>query len=402
MSTSIFSAVEMAPRDPILGLNESFAADSRPGKVNLGVGVYFDENGKIPLLEAVKRAEKARLEAMPARGYQPIEGPVAYNQAVQQLLFGKDSSLLAEGRVIGAQALGGTGALKLGADYLKRLLPQAKVYISDPSWENHRALFESAGFVVDSYPYYDAATRGINFAGMSACLSSLPAGSIIVLHACCHNPTGDDLSEAQWRETIGIIQARGLVPFLDMAYQGFAEGIAEDALALNLFAASGMQFFVSSSFSKSFSLYGERVGALSVVTASKEESARVLSQVKRVIRTNYSNPPTHGGSVVAAVLSSPELRGLWETELATMRNRIRAMRESFVEKLKAKGVAEDFSFILRQRGMFSYTGLSAEQVARLQSEFGIYAVSTGRICVAALNTRNIDYAVDSLATVLKG
>ena len=402
MSSSIFSAVEMAPRDPILGLNESFAADSRSGKVNLGVGVYFDENGKIPLLDAVKQAEKARLAAMPPRGYQPIEGPAVYNQAVQNLLFGKDSPLLAEGRVIGAQALGGTGALKLGADYLKRLLPDAKVHISNPSWENHRALFEAAGFVVDSYPYYDAATRGIDFSGMTACLNALPAGSIIVLHACCHNPTGADLSEAQWRETIGIIQARGLVPFLDMAYQGFAEGIAEDALALNLFAASGMQFFVSSSFSKSFSLYGERVGALSVVTASKEESARVLSQVKRVIRTNYSNPPTHGGSIVAAVLSTPELRGLWESELAGMRGRIRAMRLSFVEKLKAKGVAQDFSFIAQQRGMFSYTGLSAEQVARLQSEFGIYAVSTGRICVAALNTHNIDYVVDSLAAVLKG
>ena len=402
MSSSIFSAVEMAPRDPILGLNESFAADSRSGKVNLGVGVYFDENGKIPLLDAVKQAEKARLAAMPPRGYQPIEGPAVYNQAVQNLLFGKDSPLLAEGRVIGAQALGGTGALKLGADYLKRLLPDAKVHISNPSWENHRALFEAAGFVVDSYPYYDAATRGIDFSGMTACLNALPAGSIIVLHACCHNPTGADLSEAQWRETIGIIQSRGLVPFLDMAYQGFAEGIAEDALALNLFAASGMQFFVSSSFSKSFSLYGERVGALSVVTASKEESARVLSQVKRVIRTNYSNPPTHGGSIVAAVLSTPELRGLWESELAGMRGRIRAMRLSFVEKLKAKGVAQDFSFIAQQRGMFSYTGLSAEQVARLQSEFGIYAVSTGRICVAALNTRNIDYVVDSLAAVLKG
>ena len=402
MSSSIFSAVEMAPRDPILGLNESFAADSRSGKVNLGVGVYFDENGKIPLLDAVKQAEKARLAAMPPRGYQPIEGPAVYNQAVQNLLFGKDSPLLADGRVIGAQALGGTGALKLGADYLKRLLPNAKVYISNPSWENHRALFEAAGFVVDSYPYYDAATRGIDFSGMTACLNALPAGSIIVLHACCHNPTGADLSEAQWRETIGIIQARGLVPFLDMAYQGFAEGIAEDALALNLFAASGMQFFVSSSFSKSFSLYGERVGALSVVTASKEESARVLSQVKRVIRTNYSNPPTHGGSIVAAVLSTPELRGLWESELAGMRGRIRAMRLSFVEKLKAKGVAQDFSFIAQQRGMFSYTGLSAEQVARLQSEFGIYAVSTGRICVAALNTHNIDYVVDSLAAVLKG
>ena len=402
MRSSLFSAVEMAPRDPILGLNETFNADSRPGKVNLGVGVYFDDNGKIPLLEAVKRAEKARLEAMPPRGYQPIEGPATYAKAVQNLLFGQDSALLAEGRVLTALALGGTGALKLGADYLKRLLPQAKVYISDPSWENHRALFESAGFVVESYPYYDAATRGVNFDGMKACLAALPADSIVLLHACCHNPTGADLSEAQWRETIAILQDRGLVPFLDMAYQGFAEGIREDALALNLFAASGMPFFVSSSFSKSFSLYGERVGALSVVTASKDESARVMSQVKRVIRTNYSNPPTHGGAIVAAVLSSPELRGLWESELAAMRDRIRAMRQSLAEKLKAQGVAEDFSFILRQRGMFSYTGLSAEQVARLQSEFGIYAVSTGRVCMAALNTHNIDYTAESIAAVLKG
>lgn len=400
MTTSIFSAVELAPRDPILGLNESFNADSRTTKVNLGVGVYFDDNGKIPLLNAVKLAEKARLEAMPARGYQPIEGPAAYNQSVQTLLFGKDSPLLAEGRVITAEALGGTGALKIGADYLKRLFPNATVYISDPSWENHRALFESAGFPVDVYPYYDATTRGVNFEAMKARLNTLPAGSIIVLHACCHNPTGADLNEAQWRETIEAIRARGLVAFIDMAYQGFADSIADDALALNLFSASGLQFFVSSSFSKSFSLYGERVGALSVVTGSKDESTRVMSQVKRVIRTNYSNPPTHGGSVVAAVLSSPELRQMWEDELGGMRVRIRAMRSSLVEKLKAKGTAQDFSFITQQRGMFSYTGLSADQVARMQSEFGIYAVSTGRICLAALNTRNVDYVADAIAAVL--
>ncbi len=390
----------MAPRDPILGLNEAFNADTRPAKVNLGVGVYFDDHGKIPLLDAVKLAEKARLEAMPARGYQPIEGPVAYNQAVQTLLFGKDSALLAQGRVVTAAALGGTGALKVGADFLKRLSPAATVYISDPSWENHRALFESAGFPVDSYPYYDAVTRGVDFAAMKARLASLPAGSIIVLHACCHNPTGADLNEAQWRETIELVRERSLVPFIDMAYQGFADGIAEDALALNLFAASGLQFFVSSSFSKSFSLYGERVGALSIVTASKDESARVLSQIKRVIRTNYSNPPTHGCAVVAATLSSPELRQMWENELAGMRERIRAMRLALVEKLNARGVAQDFSFILKQRGMFSYTGLSAEQVARMQNEFAIYAVSTGRVCVAALNTRNIDAVVEAIAKVL--
>jgi aromatic-amino-acid transaminase len=400
MTSSIFAAVEMAPRDPILGLNEAFNADTRTTKVNLGVGVYFDDNGKIPLLGAVKIAEKARLETMPPRGYQPIEGLGAYNQAVQALLFGKESPLLAEGRVVTVEALGGTGALKVGADFLKRLLPGATVYISDPSWENHRALFESAGFPVDVYPYYDAATRGVNFEGMKAKLNALPAGSIIVLHACCHNPTGADLTEAQWRETIDAIRARGLIPFIDMAYQGFADGIAEDALALNLFAASGLQFFVSSSFSRSFSLYGERVGALSVVTSGKDEAARVLSQVKRVIRTNYSNPPIHGGAVVAAVLSNPELRQMWEDELAGMRERIRAMRVSLVDKLKAKGVAQDFSFVVKQRGMFSYTGLTAEQVERMKSEFGIYAVSTGRICLAALNTKNIDYVADAIAAVL--
>jgi aromatic-amino-acid transaminase len=398
---SIFAAVEMAPRDPILGITEAFNADTRPTKVNLGVGVYFDDSGKIPLLQAVKQAEKARLDATPARGYQPIEGLGAYNQAVQQLLFGKASPLLADGRVVTIEALGGTGALKVGADFLKRLLPAAKVHISDPSWENHRALFESAGFQVENYPYYDAATRGVDFNAMNAALASLPAGSIVVLHACCHNPTGADLSEDQWRETIGTIRARGLVPFIDMAYQGFADGIEADALALNLFAASGLNFFVSSSFSKSFSLYGERVGALSIVTSGKDESARVLSQVKRVVRTNYSNPPTHGGAIVAAVLSSPELRKMWEDELGGMRERIRAMRVSLVEKLQARGVRQDFSFVARQRGMFSYTGLTAAQVERLKSEFGIYAVSTGRICLAALNTRNIDYVSNAIDAVIK-
>jgi len=390
----------MAPRDPILGLNEAFNADTRATKVNLGVGVYCDDSGKIPLLAAVRAAEKARLDALPSRGYQPIEGPASYNQAVQNLLFGAGSELIKDGRVVTVEALGGTGALKVGADYLKRLLPTAKVCISDPSWENHRALFESAGFAVENYPYYDAASKGVDFAAMKACLAGLPAGTIVVLHACCHNPTGADLSEAQWQEVVETVRARGLVAFIDMAYQGFADGIEPDALALRLFAASGLQFFVSSSFSKSFSLYGERVGALSIVTANKDESARVLSQVKRVVRTNYSNPPTHGGAIVAAVLASPELRKLWEEELAGMRERIRAMRTGLVEKLRARGVAQDFSFVAKQRGMFSYTGLSAGQVERLKAEFGIYAVSTGRICLAALNSRNIDYTADAIAAIL--
>ncbi len=401
MSSSIFAAVEMAPRDPILGLNETFNADTRSTKVNLGVGVYFDDNGKIPLLAAVKIAEDARVKASLPRGYQPIEGAPAYNQAVQNLLLGADSPLIANGQVITAQALGGTGALKIGADYLKRLNPDAKVYISDPSWENHRALFESAGFVVENYPYYDAATRGVNFAGMKACLNSLAAGSIIILHACCHNPTGADLSDAQWKEVVELCRERGLVPFLDMAYQGFADGIEPDAVAVRAFSASGLQFFVSSSFSKSFSLYGERVGALSIITASKEESGRVMSQLKRVIRTNYSNPPIHGGALVAAVLSSPELRQMWETELSAMRDRIRAMRTGLVNAIKAQGVVQDFSFVVEQRGMFSYTGLSAAQVERMKDEFGIYAVSTGRICLAALNTKNVDYVAKAIAIVTK-
>ena len=401
MSSSIFAAVEMAPRDPILGLNEAFNADTRTTKVNLGVGVYFTDEGKIPLLGAVKAAEETRMKAAPARGYQPIEGSAAYNTAVGNLLFGKDSALLSSGRTLTVEALGGTGALKVGADYLKRLLPNATIYISDPSWENHRALFESAGFPVSTYAYYDSTTRGVNFEGMLADLRTMPAQSIVVLHACCHNPTGADLTAAQWEKVVAAIKERNLVAFIDMAYQGFADGIAEDAVALNLFAASGLQFLVSSSFSKSFSLYGERVGALTIVTDNKDESSRVMSQVKRVVRTNYSNPPTHGGAIVAAVLASPELRAQWEEELAGMRLRIRQMRTSLVEKLAARGVKQDFAFVAKQRGMFSYTGLTAAQVEKLKSEFGIYAVSTGRICLAALNTKNIDYVADAIAAVSK-
>jgi len=401
MSTSLFAAVELAPRDPILGITEAYNADTRAEKVNLGVGVYYDDNGKLPLLAAVKAAEKARLEAMPARGYQPIEGAAAYNQAVQTLAFGAASPLLAEGRVVTIEALGGTGALKVGADFLRRLLPGASVYISDPSWENHRALFEGAGFNVGTYAYYEPVSKGVDFAAMKTSLNALPPLSVVVLHACCHNPTGADLSEAQWREVVDIARARQLVPFLDMAYQGFADGIEADALALRLFAQSGLQFLVSSSFSKSFSLYGERVGALSIVTAAKEESGRVLSQVKRLIRTNYSNPPTHGGAIVAAVLGNAELRRQWEEELAGMRERIRNMRSGFVERLRANGVTQDFSFIVKQRGMFSYTGLSAAQVERLKTEFAVYAVSSGRICVAALNSRNIDHVARGVAAVIK-
>jgi aromatic-amino-acid transaminase len=398
---SLFTAVELAPRDPILGLNEAFNADTRATKVNLGIGVYTNEEGKIPLLRAVREAEKARIETAQPRGYLPIEGLAAYDTGVQKLLLGNDSALIADGRVITAQALGGTGALKVGADFLKRLNPNAKVAISDPSWENHRALFEYAGFEVINYAYYDAPSHGLNFDGMLASLNSYPAGTIVVLHACCHNPTGVDMTAAQWQQVVDTVKARGLVPFLDIAYQGFGESIDSDGAAVRLFADSGLNVFVSSSFSKSFSLYGERVGALSIITASREEASRVLSQLKRVIRTNYSNPPTHGGAIVATVLSSPELRATWEQELGEMRDRIRAMRHGFVDKLAASGVDRDFSFVKQQRGMFSYSGLTSHQVDRLRDEFGIYAVSSGRICVAALNTRNLDAVVEAVAHVLK-
>ncbi|VVO04383.1 amino acid aminotransferase [Pseudomonas fluorescens] len=397
---SLFSAVEMAPRDPILGLNEAFNADTRTNKVNLGVGVYCNEEGRIPLLRAVVEAETIRVAQHASRGYLPIDGIAAYDQAVQKLLFGNDSPLIAAGRVITTQAVGGTGALKIGADFLKQLLPNAVVAISDPSWENHRALFETAGFPVQNYRYYDAATHDVNRAGLLEDLNALPSGSIVVLHACCHNPTGVDLSPTDWNNVLEVVKAKGHVPFLDMAYQGFGDGIDEDAAAVRLFAESGLTFFVSSSFSKSFSLYGERVGALSIVSESREESARVLSQVKRVIRTNYSNPPTHGASIVAAVLNSPQLRAQWEEELAEMRLRIRGMRIQMVDLLAKNAPQRDFSFVGRQRGMFSYSGLTVEQVTRLRNEFGIYALDTGRICVAALNQSNIKVVTDAIVAVI--
>ena len=398
---SLFAAVEMAPRDPILGLNEQFNADTRANKVNLGVGVYYDENGKLPLLKCVALAE-AQMQADPKpRGYLPIDGIAAYDKAVQELVFGAGSELLAAKRVATVQAIGGTGGLKIGADFLKRLNPNAQVLISDPSWENHRALFTNAGFTVGSYPYYDADERGINFDAMLAALNSAAAGTVVVLHACCHNPTGYDLAPGQWAQVVSTVKARGLVAFLDMAYQGFGEGIAEDGAVIQQFVAAGLDFFVSTSFSKSFSLYGERVGALSVVCPSAEEQARVLSQLKIVIRTNYSNPPTHGGSVCALVLNTPTLRAQWEEELAGMRLRIRAMRVALVEALKKAGVTDDLSFVTRQKGMFSYSGLNAAQMQRLRSEFAIYGVDSGRICVAALNEKNLPAVAEAMAAVMR-
>jgi len=400
MSSSLLAGVTMAPRDPILGVTEAFNSDTNPNKVNLGVGIYYDDQGRVPVLECVRRAEQMLAETPLPRSYLPIDGLQTYDHAVQELVFGAKSELLRDKRVVTVQTLGGTGGLKVGADFLRRLNANASVWISDPSWENHQALFEYGGFTVNSYPYYDAATHGVRFEAMIGALQKLPAGSIVVLHACCHNPTGVDLAPAQWERVIETVNARGLVPFLDIAYQGFAEGIDEDAHAVRRFAELCPMFFVSSSFSKSLSLYGERVGALSIVTADPGEAGRVLSQLKRVIRTNYSNPPTHGGKAAEIVLTTPELRVLWENELGEMRDRIKAVRGELVARIRSIRSDFDFSFIVRQRGLFSYSGLSRAQVQRLREEYSLYAIDSGRICVAAINSRNIDYVARSIASVL--
>src|SRR5688572_25190569 len=395
-SPSPLAAVPMAPSDPILGVTEAYVAEQNPKKVNLGVGVYYDENGKIPLLECVRHAESERLKTSAPRGYLPIDGIAAYDKAVQQLVFSKQSP-----NIVTVQALGGTGGLKIGADFLRQISPQAEVWISEPSWENHRQLFEAAGFKVKSYPYYDAKTRGLDFAGMKQALNALPAGTIVVLHSCCHNPTGVDLTSEQWPAILDIVKARGLIPFLDLAYQGFADGLDADAYAARLFAESMSPVFLSTSFSKSFSLYGERCGALHVVTGSEDEAKRVLSNLKRIVRTNYSNPPTHGGQIIATVLGDPEAKQLWDRELGGMRERIKAMRQAFVDGIHRRVPGADWSFILRQRGMFSYTGLSKDQVLRLRKENAIYTIETGRVCVAALNSKNVDYVADAIAKVIK-
>jgi aromatic-amino-acid transaminase len=396
---SLFSAVELAPRDPILGMTEAFNADPNPAKVNLGVGVYFDEAGKLPILQCVLAAEKRLAESPKPKGYLPIDGIPAYDRAVQELVFGAQTEALRDGRIATVQTLGGTGGLKVGADFLQRLSADARVLISDPSWENHRALFTQAGFEVGTYPYYDGSTRGIRFETMLVALNAVAPGTVVVLHACCHNPTGCDLDAGQWAQVVQALKSRQLVPFLDMAYQGFGDGIVEDGAAVQQFLAAGMDFFVATSFSKSFSLYGERVGALSVVCASKDEAARVLSRLKVLIRGNYSNPPTHGAQVVALVLTTPELRRMWEEELAGMRQRIRRMRQALVQGLAAAGLTQDMSFILQQKGMFSYSGLSTAQMQRLRSEFGVYGIDSGRICVAALNDGNLGPVAAAIAKV---
>ncbi len=397
---TIFSAIPMAPRDPILGITEAFHADPNPNKINLGVGVYYDDNGKVPLLKCVQEAEKRITDQGSPHTYLPIDGLSLYDNAVKKLVFGENNIVLNEKRVATVQAIGGTGALKIGADFLKRFSPDSQVWISNPSWENHRALFEYAGFQVNTYPYYDPVNRGVDFSGMIGTLKTLPARSVVVLHACCHNPTGADLSDAQWDEVIEVIQDNKLIPFLDMAYQGFSEGIEADGKIVRRFAKLYSPVLVSNSFSKSFSLYGERVGAFSIVAGNADEAARTLSQLKRIIRTNYSNPPIYGAKIVATVLSNPELHRMWEDELTGMRIRIHEMRHKLADELSARKDGQDFSFITHQHGMFSYSGLTPEQVEKLRKEFSVYIVNTGRICVAALNSPNMNNVVDAITKVL--
>lgn len=400
--SKLFQSVELAPRDPILGLTEQYNSDTRSHKVNLGVGVYYDDDGRVPLLRCVHKAEVDRVQAQLAHSYLPIEGIAKLNRGARELVLGKDSEAIKSERCVTVQSIGGTGALKIGADYLRALLPEAKVAISKPSWENHRALFEKAGFEVVEYPYYDPETHGLNLDGMLDFLKSLPAKSIVVLHACCHNPTGVDPTPEQWTEIAKVVQDKELIPFMDIAYQGFGDGLQADAAAVRLFVEKGLNCLISTSFSKSFSLYGERIGALTLVTDSAEEAARVLSQVKRVIRTNYSNPPTFGGAIVAEALNTPELFAMWEEELGEMRQRIKEMRSQLVNKLAENGVNMNFDFVMAQKGMFSYSGLTAAQVDKLREEHAIYAISSGRICVAALNSKNIDTVAKAIASVIKG
>ena len=400
MSTSVFDVVEMAPDDPILGLNEAFKTDPRKEKVNLSIGVYCTEEGKVPLLKVVEQTEKKLAEAGAPHTYLPISGIPAFTSGVQKLIFGPDSEVVKTKRAATVQSLGGTGALKVGADFLATVLKNPEAVVSAPTWQNHVAIFESAGFKVGSYPYYDKKTGEIDFPAMLESLKGLKKDTVVILHACCHNPTGVDLTQEQWAQVVDVCRDKGLIPFLDIAYQGFGAGLNEDAGSIRQFADSGIPFFISNSFSKSFSLYGERIGALTVVCKSEEEAKRVNSKLKSVIRANYSNPPAHGAKIVSAVLNDPELLQQWHEDLKGMRERIKEMRHLLAEALKKEGAKVDFSFIEDQNGMFSFSRLTPEQVQRLKDEFGVYAVKSGRICVASLNKANVDYTAKAIKEVL--
>ena len=398
----MFDHIPAYPGDPILSLNEDFQLDPRPNKVNLSIGIYFDDAGKLPVIDAVRRAETALLDAIGPRSYLPMAGLALYRDTAQALVFGADSAARAEGRIATLQTLGGSGALKVGADFLKRYFPGSQMWISDPSWENHRVVFEGAGLTVNTYPYYDPQTGGLRFAEMLAAIDALPEKSVVLLHACCHNPTGVDLSPAQWAELVPVLQRRKLIAFVDMAYQGFGAGLEEDAAPVRLLADTNVPLIVANSFSKNFSLYGERVGALSVVCRSADEAARVAGQLMSAVRANYSNPPTHGARLVANVLADAALRASWETELGAMRERILAMRHVIHAGLEGRVDEVMRARYVAQRGMFTYTGLSESQVERLRNEYAVYVLRSGRMCVAGLNARNADYVAASIAAVVSG
>ncbi|MEL4179201.1 amino acid aminotransferase [Roseateles sp. PN1] len=394
----MFHHVEPYAGDPILSLNEAFQKDPRQGKINLSIGIYFDDDGRIPMLDSVRKAELAVVAEAGARPYLPMEGAANFRSAVQALLFGEANPV--RERTVTIQSVGSSGGLKVGADFIHRYFPDSAIYVSDPTWDNHRAVFEGAGIEVKTYPYYDPASGGVRFADLLAAVEALPAKSVVLLHACCHNPTGVDLTPSQWDELIPVLKARELLPFLDLAYQGYGEGIEEDAFAIRAMADAGLSFFVANSFSKSMSLYGERCGALSVVCPNAAQAVNVLGQLKFLIRRNYSNPPMHGGQIVARVLTDPALRSLWEGEVTEMRDRIHAMRNALYEVLTAKLPGRNFDYFLTQRGMFSYTGLSAEQVDRLKDEFGVYILRSGRMCIAGLNNKNVEATAAAMAAVL--
>jgi len=396
----MFAHIPPYAGDPILSLNEDFQKDPRADKINLSIGIYFDDEGRIPVMAAVREAEQRVAQQTGPKPYLPMEGLPAFRTEVQKLLFGAEHAALAEGRVATIQSVGSSGGLKVGADFIKQWFPDAAIWVSDPTWDNHKAVFEGAGLTVNTYPYYDAATGGLRFDAMLGALRELPARSVVLLHACCHNPTGVDLTPAQWEALIPVLRERELLAFLDLAYQGFGDGMDADAFAVRALASAGLAFFVANSFSKSMSVYGERCGALSVVCPNKAEAALVLGQLKFTVRRNYSNPPMHGGQIVATLLGSPELRSTWALELDAMRERIQAMRKQLHAIVSAKVPGRDFGYFLTQRGMFSYTGLSPAQVDRLREEFGVYILRSGRMCVAGLNSHNVERTAQAMAAVL--
>ena len=396
----MFTHLEPYAGDPILSLNEAFQADPRTDKINLSIGIYFDDAGRIPVLDCVRDAEAQMLVANAPKPYLPMEGAAAMRREVQKLLFGADHPAVRDSRIATLQTVGSSGGLKVGADFLKRWLPASSVWVSDPSWDNHRAMFEGAGIAVATYPYYDAASGGLRFDAMCDTLRALPPKSVVLLHACCHNPTGVDLSPAQWQALVPILREHQLLAYLDIAYQGYGEGIDADAFAIRLLADAGLNFFVANSFSKSMSVYGERAGALSVVCADAAEADLVLGQLKATVRRNYSSPPIHAAGIVARVLGDPALRHAWEADVAAMRERILAMRQRLHAVLTARLPGRDFGYFLSQRGMFSYTGLSPAQVDRLREVHGVYLVRSGRICVAGLNSGNVERTAQAMAAVL--